>query len=51
MSIKDESKIVCTCQKCGRKFEVSPLDLKAVYLGDYPKKCDECTTSERRRGF
>lgn len=38
------AKIICTCMKCGKKFEVDENSLIKVFFGDYPKYCDSCTT-------
>ena len=38
------AKIICTCMRCGKKFEVDENSLIKVFFGDYPKYCDNCTT-------
>lgn len=37
------AKIICTCMRCGKKFEVDENSLIKVFFGDYPKYCDNCT--------
>lgn len=38
------AKIMCTCMKCGKRFEVDEESLIKVFFGDYPKYCNSCTT-------
>lgn len=38
------AKIICTCMRCGEKFDVDENSLIKVFFGDYPKYCDRCTT-------
>ena len=35
---------MCTCMKCGKRFEVDEESLIKVFFGDYPKYCNSCTT-------
>lgn len=45
------AKIICTCMKCGKNFEVDENSIikvffrgDPIFLGNYPKYCDKCTT-------
>ena len=44
MNFLINAKIMCTCMKCGKPFEVDEESLIKVFFGDYPKYCNKCTT-------
>jgi hypothetical protein len=55
MPLKTKSSILCTCQKCGKKFEVNfPYGFSfevCCSLVNYPRLCPKCDFNRRAEDF